>query len=65
MHFLISESDFHSTTSITVAAGSSKGCTNFMHLVVDDNFGLEGNESFIIMVSASKALVTIVDDDGM
>ena len=46
-------------------ADTSKGCTNFLDLVVDDNLAFEGNEEFNIVVGISKALVTIVDDDGM
>ena len=45
-------------------AGSTKNCTNFLDLVVDDNFALEGDEAFIIIVNSSMAMVTIVDDDG-
>ena len=45
--------------------GSTKGCTNFSELVVDDDVAAEGDESFTIVVNSSIAMVTIVDDDGM
>ena len=63
--FSISESDFHSSTSITVNAGSDKGCTDFFELVVNDDVGAEEDEAFTIVVGSSMAMVIIVDDDGM
>ena len=63
----ITESDFHSNASITVIvmAGSSKNCTDFLDLVVDDNSSLEEDEVFTIIVGSSVATVIMVDDEGM
>ena len=64
MYFFISESDYYSTASITVMAGNSKGCIEFLNLIVDDNIALEGDEEFTIIVGSSTATVLIEDDDG-
>ena len=64
MQFSPSESDFRHSTSIIVVGGSSKGCTNFLDLVVDDDVAVEGDEAFTIVVNSSMAMVIIVDDDG-
>ena len=47
-----------------MVAGSVKGCTDFLELVVDDDITAEGVEAFAIVVGSSTATVTIVDDDG-
>ena len=44
-------------------AGSSKNCTDFLDLVVDDNSTFEGDEAFTIIVGSSVATVIIVDDE--
>ena len=46
-------------------AGSSKNCTDFLDLVVDDNSSLEEDEVFTIIVGSSVATVIMVDDEGM
>ena len=43
---------------------SSKACTDFTDLVIDDSIALEGDQTFTILVGNSMAMVTIVDNDG-
>ena len=52
------------SANISVNPPGSIGCINFTSLVLDDNIALEGNESFIIKLESSSAVVTIIDDDG-
>ena len=49
---------------MTVAPFSSRGCTDFTDLVVDDDIALEGTQAFTIIVGSSTAMVNIIDDDG-
>ena len=49
---------------MTVAPFSSRGCTGFTDLVVDDDIALEGTQAFTIIVGSSTAMVNIIDDDG-
>ena len=48
-----------------MVAGSSKGCTYFTELIVDDEVAAEGDEEFTIVIGSSMATVKIIDDDGM
>lgn len=43
---------------------TSRACIDFSDLVIDDDIALEGNQTFIIVVGNSMAMVTIIDDDG-
>ena len=47
-----------------MAPFSSRGCTDFTDLVVDDDIALEGTQAFTIIVGSSTAMVNIIDDDG-
>ena len=58
------DADFGTSTTVTVDPSSSRGCTDFTDLVVDDSVALEGNQSFTIVVGSSTAMVNIIDDDG-
>ena len=61
----VSESDIHSSISITVIANTSRACTNFLEMIIDDDITGEEDEAFTIVVGSSVAMVIIVDDDGM
>ena len=62
--FLGTEADFSPSTTITVTPPSSMACIDFTGLVVDDDIALEGDQSFIICVGDSTAMVVIIDDDS-
>ena len=55
---------------VTIDAGTTKACTNF--LIVDDDIFMEGNETFQLEImlllplpiTTPTTTVTIIDDDG-
>ena len=64
MYYTTADADFGTSTSITIAASTTRACIDFTDLVIDDNIALEGSQAFVIMVGSSIATVIIIDDDG-
>ena len=58
------DADFRSSTTIIIPSSSTRACIDFTNVVIDDNIGLECNETFTIVVGDSMAMVIIIDDDG-
>ena len=61
-----SDSDFTSGTTITIEPPGPASCIDFTDLIVNDDIGLEGDESFTIIIDGTPAMsmVTITEDDG-
>ena len=61
-----SDSDFTSGTTITIEPPGPVSCIDFTDIIVNDDIGLEGEESFTIIIDGTPAMsmVTITEDDG-
>ena len=46
-------------------ANTTRACTNFFEMIIDDDITGERDEAFTIVIGSSVAMVIIVDDDGM
>ena len=64
LFFFLIDSDFGTSSQVTVEPPGRSACIDFTDLVVDDSVALEGDEAFTILVGDSMAIVNIIDDDG-
>ena len=62
-HIFVADTDFTSGTTIMIPPPGTRVCTDFTNLVVNDNLGLEGDESFTILIGGAMAMVTITEND--
>ena len=64
--YVTSDSDFTSGTTITIEPPGPVSCIDFTDIIVNDDIGLEGDESFTIIIDGTPAMsmVTITEDDG-
>ena len=46
-------------------ANTSRACTNFFEMVIDDDVAGVEDEAFTIVIGSSVAMVIVVYDDGM
>ena len=63
-YFIYTGADFNLSATITVTPSSSTACIDFTDIVVDDVIANEGDQSFIVSVGNSTAMIVIVDDDS-
>ena len=61
-----SDSDFTSGTTITIEPPGPVSCIDFTDIIVNDDIGLEGYESFTLFIDDTPAMsmVTITEDDS-